>query len=262
MAQTPYAGLMTTSGIVWDGLSAEELARRCAAPQVTVLDETDSTLDVAHELAEHGAPPGTVVLADAQRAGRGRQGRPWSSQPGRGVWLTVLQRPGDPRSLDVLSLRVGLCCAQALDGVAGERVGVKWPNDLMLRSGKLGGILTEASWSGSSLGWVAIGVGINVAAPPDVATATGLRPGVARVDVLSAVVGAIRTASARTGVLSLDEMMQFAERDVLAGRRIASPTVGTVVGIDAAGGLVVDTPRGSETLRAGSVRLADEAIPA
>lgn len=252
----------TSSRFAWDGLAADELARRCSAPKLEVLAETDSTLDVAHELAERGAPAGTVVLADAQRAGRGRHGRPWSSEPGRGVWVTVVERPGDPRSLDVLSLRVGLCCAQALDAAAGERVGVKWPNDLVLRSGKLGGILTEASWTGSSLGWVAIGVGVNVAAPPDVDTATGLRHGVVRVDVLSAVVGAVRTAAARTGVLTLDEMMQFSERDVLAGRRIASPTVGTVVGIDATGGLVVDTAHGPETLRAGSVRLADDAIPA
>ena len=147
---------------VWDGLSAEDLARRCGVPRVKLLRETDSTLDVAHALASQGAPEGTLVVADYQTAGRGRFGRVWSSRPGLGVWCTVIERPNDPEALDVLSIRVGLRAAQALDALAGERVGVKWPNDLVLAAGKVGGILSEARWTGASLAWVAVGVGVGV----------------------------------------------------------------------------------------------------
>ena len=255
---------MTTNAsstlVTWDGHTAGALAHRCEVPHVELFAETDSTLDVAHVLAEGGAPAGTVILADFQRAGRGRFGRTWSSHPGRGVWCTVIERPRDASALDVLSIRVGLRAAEALDAFAAppERVGVKWPNDLVLGGGKLGGILTEARWSGSSLGWVAVGVGINVVAPPDVDTATGLRDGVQRSDVLTGIVRAVRAACAATGSLTSDEMRRYAARDTLVGRRIVAPGLGTVSGIDSSGALLVKTARGSEPHRAGTVRFAEE----
>ena len=104
-------------GVTWDGHTAGSLALRCGVPRVELHAETESTLDIAHHLAQQGAPSGTVVLADYQKAGRGRLGRRWISQPGRGVWVTVLERPRDVRAIEVLSLRVGLRCAEALDEV-------------------------------------------------------------------------------------------------------------------------------------------------
>lgn len=246
----------------WDGLGAEALARRCGAPRVELLAETDSTLDVAHALAEAGAPPGTVVLADSQRAGRGRHGRRWSSQPGRGVWCTIIERPADAQVLDVLSIRIGIRLAEALDSVAGagETVRVKWPNDLVVRGGKIAGILTEARWSGSVLGWVAVGVGVNVVRPDDVPSAAGLAlaSGASRVDVLHAVVSGVRGAGAVRGGLSADELRRFAARDALAGRAVVSPARGIVVGISASGALQIDTSHGREEHRAGTVRFAEE----
>ena len=67
--------------------------------------------------AAEGAPAGTLVVADAQTAGRGRSGRTWTSERGAGVWLTLIERPRDVDALDVLSLRVGLALAPALDRV-------------------------------------------------------------------------------------------------------------------------------------------------
>jgi len=250
---------MNTSAVVtWDGLSAEALAIRCAAPRLELFDETNSTLDVAHTLAEQGAAAGTVVVADSQRAGRGRQGRAWSSAPGRGVWCTIIARPRDPSVLDVLSLRVGLEVAERLDAMAGARTGLKWPNDLVLASGKLGGILVEARWSGTTLSWVAIGVGINVLAPPDVAGGAALRPGTVRADVLAAVVHAEQAASARAGGLSPDEMSRYQLRDALRGRSITEPLAGVVDGIAPSGELLVNTARGPERVRAGSIRLSED----
>lgn len=241
----------------YDGLPETAISERLGLPRVVVLDQIGSTLDVAHELAEQGAPAGTLILADTQHAGRGRMGREWRSLPGHGVWCTVIERPRDPSALDVLSIRVGLGAAEALDGFAGERVGVKWPNDLVLQRGKLGGVLGETRWSGTSPAWVAIGVGVNVIPPPDVAGAAGMRHGVARVDVLEAVVRAIRHAASQAGHLSSDELSRFATRDTLAGARIVSPATGTVAGITASGALIVNTPYGAEQHRTGTVRLAE-----
>ena len=243
--------------ITWDGYDADAVARRCRVPRVELLGETDSTLDVAHALAEGGAVAGTIVVADSQRAGRGRQGRAWTSRPGAGVWATVIERPRDPSILELLSLRVGLRLAEALDSLAGDQVRVKWPNDLLVREGKLAGILTEARWSGSTLGWVAVGVGVNMEPPEDVPSAAALRRG-ERLDVLEAIVNAVRAGVAATGELTADERARYAARDALAGRRIVAPAIGRVAGISATGSLLVDTERGREQHRAGTIRFAEE----
>ena len=238
----------------WDGYDAATLAAMCRATALELLAETDSTQNDAHRLAETGAEPGTVVVADSQRAGRGRQGRSWQSEPGIGVWCTTVERPS-PESLDVLSLRVGLYVAERLDRFTGELVRVKWPNDLLIGSRKLGGILVEARWLGQSLGWVAIGVGVNVGAPSGVSNAVGMKPGTRRSDVLTAVVRAVREAAAQRGTLTPDELERFSARDALVGRDILSPIVGNVEGITAAGELRVATGRGVEYVRAGTVEL-------
>ena len=244
-----------TAVVTWDGHDANGLASICGAVRVELLAETDSTQNVAHALAEAGAQPGTVVVADSQRAGRGRMGRSWRSEPGGGIWCTVIERP-HAEALDVLSLRVGLYLAEHLDRFAGEPVQVKWPNDLMIRSQKVGGILVEARWIGPSLGWVAIGVGVNVVGPQGVPDATGLAADVRRAEVLAAVVRAVRSAAAQRGRLDENELQRFAARDALVGRRILLPVAGTATGITAAGELGVETTRGIEYVRAGTVALA------
>lgn len=249
--------MSATSLFTWDGFDATAIAQRFGLAQVELLAETDSALDIAHALAESGAPAGTLVVADQQRAGRGRMGRSWSSAPGRGVWCTLLERPSDHRALEVLSLRAGLRLAEALDGIAAERVGMKWPNDLLIGGRKVGGILTEARWAGTSLAWVAIGVGVNVLMPHDVDGACGLPPGTQRVDVLEAIVGAVRSAASASGELTRDEVARYARRDTLAGRQISSPAAGRVAGIATSGALMVETARGVEHYRTGTIALAE-----
>ena len=122
---------MPRQSTAYDGLSAPAIAARLGVPSLLLFDAVGSTLDVAHRVAPT-APSGTLVLADEQTAGRGRYGRRWDSRPGAGIWLTIIERPTDARALDVLSLRCGLYAAEALDAVAGVRVGLKWPNDLYL----------------------------------------------------------------------------------------------------------------------------------
>jgi BirA family transcriptional regulator, biotin operon repressor / biotin---[acetyl-CoA-carboxylase] ligase len=222
---------------------------------VELLESTTSTLDVAHRIAGQGAPAGTLVIADEQTAGRGRGGKSWQSSPGAGLWLALVERPIDTSGLGVLSLRVGLAAAEALDRFASEPIRLKWPNDLYVENGKLGGILVEARWRESSVEWVAIGLGVNVKAPPNVETAAGLEPGTDRLDVLGELVPAIRAAAGASGPLRADEMEEFNARDLARGRICVEPALGRVAGITPAGELLVALADSVAPFRSGSLVL-------
>lgn len=123
----------------------------------------DSTNDEAMALAARGALEGTVVIADAQERGRGRMGRSWTSPPGVGVYLSVILRPAiQPHDAPALSLLGAVAVAEAIEEVAGVAAGVKWPNDLIVRGRKVGGILGEVAAETSHLHYVVLGIGINV----------------------------------------------------------------------------------------------------
>lgn len=250
---------MTAEAATYDGRSAGELAALLGLPAVEVFETVGSTLDLAHARGGAGTPAGTLVLADRQTAGRGRQGRSWVSEPGRGVWLTLVERPADAAALDVLSLRLGLAAAEALDPLAPERVGLKWPNDLYVAGRKLAGVLVEARWRDGRLDWIAVGFGINVREPRGTPSAAGLRPGVSRFEVLQRLVPALRTAAARTGPLTAGELAAFAARDVARGRRVREPVAGTVAGIDASGAVVIESSAGRRLVRSGSLEFVEEA---
>jgi BirA family biotin operon repressor/biotin-[acetyl-CoA-carboxylase] ligase len=229
--------------------------------RVLEYDEVSSTLDVAHELAAGGADAGTLIIARSQSAGRGRMGRNWRSEPGAGLWLTLIERPSDASALDVLSLRIGLALAPALDPFADQRVQLKWPNDLYLGDRKLAGILIEARWREGHPEWVAIGVGINLRPPASEPRAVGLGPNTQRNDVLAAIAPAMRSAAGAAGPLSAAELEAFASRDMARGRRCVEPLAGTVAGIDASGALLVRVGSASDgalsAVRAGSLVLED-----
>ena len=222
-----------------------------------LLESTTSTLDIAHRLAAEGAPAGTLVIANEQTAGRGRGGKSWRSAPGAGLWLTLIDRPVDNSGLGVLSLRVGLASAEALDRFAPEPIRLKWPNDLYIDQGKLGGILVEARWREQAVEWVAIGLGVNVKAPDNVETAAGLEPGTERLDVLADLVPAIVAATRARGPLDADEMEEFAARDIARGRRCIEPAVGRVAGITPSGELLVALADTIAPFRSGSLVLED-----
>jgi BirA family biotin operon repressor/biotin-[acetyl-CoA-carboxylase] ligase len=237
----------------------DQIARDLRLPVVEVFATVGSTLDVAHQRAAAGALPGTLILAEEQTTGRGRLGRTWTSQPGAGIWLTLIERPTDRASLDVLSLRVGLAIVGALEPLIGEPLRLKWPNDVYRGSGKLAGVLVEARWRGNDPDWVAIGIGLNVERPADQPRAAGLeRSGVSRNDALYAIVPRVRKAAAATGPLTDDELEAFGERDLARGRRSVAPLEGWVQGISAAGALVVLTQAGIASAQAGSLVLSGE----
>ncbi|HJQ10759.1 MAG TPA: biotin--[acetyl-CoA-carboxylase] ligase [Gemmatimonadaceae bacterium] len=246
------------SGVRFDGATHEELERTLRLTRVELLEATTSTMDVAHKLAGQGAEAGTLVIANEQTAGRGRGGNSWASAPGAGLWLTLIERPGDTSGLDVLSLRVGLAAARALDRFAAEPIRVKWPNDLYIDHGKLAGILVEARWRESSLEWVAIGLGINVRAPEGIEGSAWLEPGTDRLDVLSELIPAVRSAVKKTGALGKDEMEEFAARDLARGRKCVTPALGRVAGITPTGELLVTLADSVASFRSGSLVLERE----
>ncbi|MEO7040483.1 MAG: biotin--[acetyl-CoA-carboxylase] ligase [Gemmatimonadaceae bacterium] len=242
----------------YSGADAATIAARSGVPRVALYDEVTSTLDIAHPLGRDGAPEGTLILAERQMAGRGRSGRVWASEEGAGIWMTLIERPRDDAALEVLSLRVGLAAARALEAFTEGELRVKWPNDLMLDDGKLGGILIESRWREERVDWVAIGVGINCRVPFDIPHARALREGVSRIDALAELVPAIRAAASRTGPLGDAELHDFERRDWARGRRCSAPVAGVVRGIDARGGLLVRTGEGEVSARSGSLVLEEE----
>jgi BirA family biotin operon repressor/biotin-[acetyl-CoA-carboxylase] ligase len=243
----------------YDGIPVDALADRLGLRAVVAFSEVGSTLDVAHAIAADGSAEGTLVVADAQTAGRGRMGRMWQSDAGAGVWLTLIERPPQGPALEVLSLRIGLALAPALDQFAVSPIRLKWPNDLYVGDRKLAGILVEARWRDGVPEWIAIGVGINVRVPSGELNAIGLIDGSRRADVLSQAVTAINAAVRREGPLSESELSAFAERDLAAGRVCIEPVRGRVLGVDPSGALRVDVGSEVALVRAGSLVLEGDA---
>jgi len=135
-------------------------------PEIIYLDEVDSTNSYLKQLAAQGAPHGTVVIADAQSGGRGRRGRPFVSEAGRGLFLSLLLRPkGDAmRNVTTLTSFVAVCVCEAIEAVSGVEPSIKWVNDILVNDRKICGILLEMSMVAElgQVDYVIVGVGINV----------------------------------------------------------------------------------------------------
>jgi BirA family biotin operon repressor/biotin-[acetyl-CoA-carboxylase] ligase len=260
---------MTTRQVVLDGAPYQP-----AAAGITVWHhhpEVESTMDVSHQCARTGAPSGTLVLADVQTAGRGRAGKAWLSRAQHGVWCTLVERDVTPEALQVLSLRIGLCLAEALAPLVDDRLWLKWPNDVLLGPveqarpawsalGKLAGILVEARWREQVVEWVAIGVGVNLHLPsalPAGVRAASLRAGVRRAEVLDALVPRLRAAARVDGVLSEAELQAWHGRDVARGRRCTAPAIGAVHGVSSAGALLIHDGSMVHAHRSGSLEVEE-----
>jgi BirA family biotin operon repressor/biotin-[acetyl-CoA-carboxylase] ligase len=235
-----------------------------AGPKVLRFPVVDSTMDLLHELASGGAEEGTVVVACEQTSGRGSRGRVWRSPPG-GLWVSVLYRPGTPGAVELLSLRIGLAVAEALEAAgSGLHIGIKWPNDLLVDDRKLGGILCEARWQGEALAWIVAGIGLNVtnAIPAELAAgATRLAdhlPDISPQALEPHVIAGLRALDATGDRLDQAELAALRRRDWLRGRRLLAPVAGRADGIAEDGALLVraagDTVR---RIRAGTVELAE-----
>lgn len=131
------------------------------------LPRCGSTNDEALRLGRAGAPHGTVITAEAQERGRGRQGRRWHSPPGENLYASVLLRPPLlPAQAPFLTLCAGVALAEAVAAemrdTAAPELALKWPNDLLLAGRKLAGILLEMACTGARLDFVVMGIGVNL----------------------------------------------------------------------------------------------------
>jgi len=147
-------------------------------------EETDSTNSRALALAASGAPEGTLVVAESQTRGRGRMGRDWHSPGNAGIYLSLILRPPiPPMEAPKMTLLAGVAGAEALREFARVDAHIKWPNDLLIGSRKVAGILTEIASDMDRVNHVVTGMGLNVSTrefPPgirDIATSLFLETG-------------------------------------------------------------------------------------
>ena len=218
----------------------------------------DSTNERARRLAEGGAPHGTVVTADEQTAGRGRQGRSWTAPPRSAVLMSLVVRDLDDRhSLLPLGAAVAVC--EACEEHADVDCSIKWPNDVWIDGRKVAGILIEGR---PQEGWAVLGIGLNVTTrredfPADLRdTATSL--GLESTDgVLEALLASLdrRLRDDPSAVLEA-----WRSRDALRGQEIRwDDRLGRAAGITDGGALLVETADGREELQAGEVHLGQAA---
>lgn len=107
-------------------------------------DKVGSTNEVAKEFARHGEEEGTVVIAETQTEGRGRWGRFWYSPYGEGLWFSVILNTSDEQNTaQIFTLIYSLACLKAIEALTNLKVGIKWPNDLLIKGKKVAGILSE-----------------------------------------------------------------------------------------------------------------------
>ena len=237
-------------------LAGIELVRR-----IEYLPTVGSTNDVAKQLGASGAPEATLVIADEQTAGRGRLGREWYSPPGLAIVVSLLLRPRfSPNLAHRLTMLAGLVAAEAVEQFTGLRVGLKWPNDLIIEKPpvvlKLGGILTETSISGQAIEFAVVGLGLNVnvdlSTRPDLPEATSLMMqlghAVNRLEILRAL---IERFAARYAIIDHDEKLRadWSVRLMTLGRQIVArrgqeSIAGLAEGVNESGALLIRTDDG------------------
>jgi BirA family transcriptional regulator, biotin operon repressor / biotin---[acetyl-CoA-carboxylase] ligase len=247
---------------------------------VTWLPVTGSTNQLAIEAAQAGARRG-IWLADEQTAGRGRGGHSWHSTRGDGLYVSVLVTPELPLERALwLSLATGLAAQQAISSIAGIRIDLRWPNDLLCGPRKLGGILVESSVANApatapaGLRYAVLGVGINVhhrSFPPEIAPlATSLDlEGAQRVNRQALLITFLRALDRELDELDREYaglgsgahlLTRFSEASSwVRGKRVRVPEeggyTGLTAGLDARGFLLVDGDDGTRrTVLSGGVR--------
>lgn len=239
--------------IAWDG-------------PVVYRGSVGSTMDLARELARAGCPQHTLIVADAQTAGRGRQGRSWTAPAGLALALSIVLRPL-PAGFERIPFACAVATAEAAEGQGARRCGIKWPNDVVVGDRKIAGAIVE---SRIGEGWAVAGIGLNANVPPDRfppgirRTATSLSQvcghGVDRRSVLASLLDRLAHWLGRLdpGHALLEEVRS---RDSLSGRDIAWEEGGrlrrgTALGIADSGGLrIVESDGPERELRSGEVHL-------
>jgi BirA family biotin operon repressor/biotin-[acetyl-CoA-carboxylase] ligase len=248
-----------------------------STPGVVVrLGTVDSTQSIAFALAERGATDRTVVVADEQLAGRGRRGRTWNAPAGTSLLTSIVVRPRLPHSLlSTLSLATAVAVAETLRQAAGVQARLKWPNDVLVRSKKIAGILLESRTSTQAEVVTIVGIGINLGQrefPPDLAataTSVALETGRApsRESMLTALLEEFDTWRARLEREGFGPIREAWRRlSETLGRRVTVDAVtGVATDLDTDGALLVDVGGSVTRVLAGAISsggaAADAPVP-
>jgi BirA family biotin operon repressor/biotin-[acetyl-CoA-carboxylase] ligase len=231
-------------------------------PLVVRLPTVDSTQRIAFELAEGGAADGTIVVADTQSAGRGRQGRRWLDAAGESLLMSIVVRPRlRVRDLPKLSATSAVAVAEAVVAAAALDARLKWPNDVLVAGRKLAGILLESRILDAPV--VAVGIGVNLGQRsfpgPLAATATSVRLERGQPVGRDAMLDAVRSAFGRWRARLEEEGFAPIRARWLAlaetiGRAVTvGGASGIAVDLDGDGALVLDGPRGRCAVVAGEL---------
>ena len=235
-------------------------------------DTIDSTNTRAKQLAAQGAPHGTVLIADSQTGGRGRLGRSFHSPAGSGIYLSVILRPQCHASeLMHLTCATGVAMCDAVEAACGIRPGIKWTNDLVYGKRKLGGILTELSFSpGNESSYAAIiGIGINCSQELEdfdpsirhIATSLSIAgwEDISRARLCAAMVQALQEMDTSLLEYKADIVFRYRQDCITIGKDVCvilgdEVRHGHAVDIDDAGALLVSFPDGhTEAVNSGEV---------
>jgi BirA family biotin operon repressor/biotin-[acetyl-CoA-carboxylase] ligase len=253
--------LTAMPGGLSEGEVTAALATRTFGRSLLCKAVTGSTNSDAVALGRQGAPEGTVVIADAQTAGRGRLGRTWVSRPGLNLYLSILLRPSVPPAIaPQLALVAGLAVAETLEG-EGLSASIKWPNDVLLAGRKASGILTELEAEADRTAFVVVGIGVNLNGtaddfPPELRSlATSLRlargRGVDRARFAANLLQRLEVCYARFQTGGFGNLARdWEKRSALVGRDLTVDGVegkvtGRYAGVDTDGALLLDDSAGA-----------------
>jgi BirA family biotin operon repressor/biotin-[acetyl-CoA-carboxylase] ligase len=231
------------------------------------LEECGSTNAELIERARAGAAGRMVLVAERQTAGRGRRGASWIASPGSSLTFSVLWESRRPTSaFGLIPLAAGVGCARALAKLGATAVRLKWPNDLVMPEGKLGGILVESVMRSGRVQAAVIGIGINLAhgeslserlrrPVADLARVCVVPP---REEILSEMLAQLEAMlTAFEGGRDEDIVQAWSGYDALCGCEVEiddgeHPIRGIARGVAASGALCIDTPQGPRTVYAGA----------
>ncbi|WP_339062758.1 biotin--[acetyl-CoA-carboxylase] ligase [Tepidibacillus marianensis] len=139
-----------------------QLLTKWLGKEILFIPEVESTQRVAHEIARNGAEHGTVVMTDEQTNGKGRLGRSWFSQKGKGIWMSMVIRPEFFfQQTPQITLVTSVILSRTLNELYPGYFMIKWPNDIFLNGRKISGILTEIHGEQDQIHYMIIGIGIN-----------------------------------------------------------------------------------------------------
>jgi len=235
---------------------------------VRVYSSVESTNQTAKALAMGGAEHGTIVVAEAQTAGRGRYGRSFHSPARQGIYMSLILRPENLwlNTPTLITSFAAVAVCEAIEQCCGKQPGIKWVNDIFLGPKKICGILTEAvtDFESGEIGWIVVGIGVNFRGffegeLAEIARSVfaELRPTVTRNQFIAEVVNRMLAMKDEQTLLA-----QYKSRLMMLNRRVlvkgGEEYIATAIDIDETGRLIVRTDSGeTQVLSSGEVSIVN-----